>query len=51
MSNDLVRLTYGMYVVSSRLGDRLNGQISDALMQVTLEPPRGRRSVLPHPRW
>jgi len=50
MSNEkvldaLVRLTYGLYVVSSRAGDRMNGQISDALMQVTLEPPRVALSV------
>jgi ferric-chelate reductase [NAD(P)H] len=41
----LWRLTYGMYVVSSRVGDRMNGQISDALMQVTIEPPRVAVSV------
>lgn len=36
----LGRLTYGLYVVSSRSGVPINGQITDALMQVTLEPPR-----------
>ena len=41
----LVRLTYGMYVVTSRLGDRMNGQISNALAQVTLEPPRVAVSI------
>ena len=50
MSNEqvldaLVRLTYGMYVVTSRADDRMNGQISDALMQVTLEPPRVAVSI------
>jgi flavin reductase (DIM6/NTAB) family NADH-FMN oxidoreductase RutF len=50
MSNEqvldaLVRLTYGLYVVTSRAGDRMNGQISDALMQVTLEPPRVALSI------
>jgi len=41
----LWRLTYGMYVVSSRVGDRINGQISNTLMQVTLEPPRIALSI------
>lgn len=50
MSNEqvldaLVRLTYGMYVVTSRAGDRMNGQVSNALAQVTLEPPRVALSV------
>jgi flavin reductase (DIM6/NTAB) family NADH-FMN oxidoreductase RutF len=50
MSNEqvldaLVRLSYGMYVVSSRVGDRMNGQISNALAQVTLEPPRVALSI------
>jgi flavin reductase (DIM6/NTAB) family NADH-FMN oxidoreductase RutF len=41
----LWRLTYGMYVVTSRAGERMNGQISNALAQVTLEPPRVALSV------
>ena len=41
----LWRLTYGLYVVTSRVGDRMNGQISNALAQVTLEPPRVALSV------
>ncbi|HUX00879.1 MAG TPA: flavin reductase family protein [Phycisphaerae bacterium] len=41
----LWRLTYGLYVVTSRQGERINGQITDALAQVTLEPPRIALSV------
>ena len=36
----LDRLTYGLYVVTSRLDGKMNGQISDALMQVTAVPPK-----------
>lgn len=32
--------TSGIYVVSSRLGEKINGQISDALMQVESHPPK-----------
>lgn len=30
--------TYGLYVVSSRKGDRLNGQIANTVFQITSEP-------------
>lgn len=33
-------LSYGLYVVASRDGDRLNGQIANTVFQVTAEPPR-----------
>ncbi len=33
-------LSYGLYVVTSRDGDRLNGQIANAVFQVTSWPPR-----------
>ena len=36
----LFRVTHGLYVVTSRDGDRINGQCLDALMQVTNMPPR-----------
>lgn len=36
----LFTLSYGLYVVSSRSGERLNGQISNAVMQVTDTPPK-----------
>jgi len=35
----LHRLGYGLYVVSSRKGDRLNGQIANTVFQITSEPP------------
>jgi ferric-chelate reductase [NAD(P)H] len=31
-------MSYGVYIVSSRLGDKLNGQVANAVMQVTGEP-------------
>lgn len=33
-------LSYGLYIVASKEGDRLNGQIANAVMQVTSRPPR-----------
>jgi len=35
----LHKLSYGLYVISSRRGDRLNGQIGNIAVQVTSEPP------------
>ncbi|MFH1700483.1 MAG: flavin reductase [Candidatus Zixiibacteriota bacterium] len=35
----LLTLSYGVYIVSSRLGDKLNGQISNTAMQVSSSPP------------
>jgi len=35
----LHKLGYGMYVVSSRKGARLNGQIANTVFQITSEPP------------
>ncbi|MFC1964644.1 flavin reductase [Chloroflexota bacterium] len=35
----LYKLGYGLYVVTSRKGDRLNGQIANTVFQVTSEPP------------
>jgi len=35
----LHQLSYGLYVVCSRKGDRLNGQIANTVVQVTSEPP------------
>ena len=34
------KLTYGLYVVSSKLGDAQSGFVSNTVMQVTAEPPR-----------
>ena len=38
-------LNYGLYVVTSHLDGRLNGQITDALMQVTAVPPKVAVSI------
>lgn len=35
----LYKLGYGLYVVSSKRGDKLNGQIANTVFQVTSEPP------------
>jgi ferric-chelate reductase [NAD(P)H] len=32
--------SYGLYIVASKDGDRLNGQIVNTVIQVTSEPPR-----------
>ena len=41
----LDKLSYGLYIVTSHLESRLNGQISDALMQVTAVPSRVAVSI------
>ncbi len=35
----LYRLGYGLYVVSSRKGDRFNGQVANTVFQITSQPP------------
>jgi len=35
----LYKLGYGLYVVCSRKGDKLNGQIANTVFQITSEPP------------
>ncbi|MDD4860162.1 MAG: flavin reductase [Dehalococcoidales bacterium] len=35
----LHKIGYGVYIVSSRKGERLNGQIANAVFQVTSDPP------------
>lgn len=35
----LYTISYGVYVVGSRKGDRLNGQIANTVFQITSEPP------------
>lgn len=35
----LHKLSYGLYVIGSRKGDKLNGQIANTVFQVTSEPP------------
>ena len=33
------QICYGLYVISSKMGDRLNGQIANTVFQITSEPP------------
>lgn len=35
----LYKLSYGMYIVCSKKGDKLNGQIANTVFQITSEPP------------
>lgn len=37
--NALHKLGYGMYIVGSHKGDRLNGQVANTVFQITSEPP------------
>lgn len=41
----LLTIGYGLYVISSRTGDRINGLIANAVMQVSDEPPRIAASI------
>jgi len=34
------KLTYGLYILSSRDGEKLNGHISNTVFQITSDPPR-----------
>ncbi|HOX22748.1 MAG TPA: flavin reductase family protein, partial [Elusimicrobiales bacterium] len=36
----LFDVSYGLYIVSSHDGDKLNGQLTNTVFQVTAEPPR-----------
>jgi ferric-chelate reductase [NAD(P)H] len=35
----LHKIGYGMYIVTSKNGDKVNGQVANTLFQVTSEPP------------
>jgi len=35
----LQKISYGMYVIGSKSGERLNGQIANTVIQTTSEPP------------
>jgi len=39
------QICYGVYIVSSKKGDRLNGQIANTVFQITSEPPTVAVSV------
>jgi flavin reductase (DIM6/NTAB) family NADH-FMN oxidoreductase RutF len=50
LNQALFQVTHGLYVVTAKRGDKTNGQVIDALMQVTSAPPRiavgiGKRSL------
>lgn len=36
----LFKINYGLYIVSSKKDNKFNGQIANAVMQVTAEPPK-----------
>jgi ferric-chelate reductase [NAD(P)H] len=38
-TNALNKLGYGMYIVASHKGDKLNGQVANTVFQVASEPP------------
>jgi flavin reductase (DIM6/NTAB) family NADH-FMN oxidoreductase RutF len=37
--NALHKLGYGMYIIASHKGDKLNGQVANTVFQITSEPP------------
>lgn len=50
LNQALFQVTHGLYVIAAKRGDKINGQVVDALMQVTSAPPRiavgiGKRSL------
>lgn len=40
LNQNLFQVTHGLYILTSRMGGKLNGQCLDALMQVTNMPPK-----------
>jgi len=40
MIDALLTLSYGLYIVTSRDGEKVNGQLANAVCQVTAEPPK-----------
>ena len=40
MNVALFQVTHGLYILTAKSGDKINGQCIDALMQVTNAPPR-----------
>lgn len=38
-SRTMHKISYGMYIVSSKLGDKYNGQVANTVFQITSEPP------------
>lgn len=48
LNRALFQVTQGLYILTSRVGDKLNGQCLDALMQITNVPPGVAMSVSKH---
>ncbi|MFO8109873.1 MAG: flavin reductase family protein [Thermoplasmata archaeon] len=44
-SKALHKISYGMYIVTSKVGDKENGQMANSAFQVTSDPPRLAVSV------
>jgi flavin reductase (DIM6/NTAB) family NADH-FMN oxidoreductase RutF/rubredoxin len=44
----LYKISYGLYVVTSRKGEKLNGQIANTVFQITSEPPTVAVSINKH---
>ena len=40
LNQALFQVTHGLYVITAKRGDKINGQVVDSLMQVTSAPPR-----------
>lgn len=38
-SKTLYKISYGLYVISSKMGEKINGQIANTVFQITSEPP------------
>lgn len=47
--NAFHKISYGLYVVSSSRGDKLNGQIANTVFQVTSQPPMVAVSSMSEP--
>ena len=43
--NALQKLSYGMYIVGSHKGGKLNGQVANTVFQITSEPPTVAESI------
>ena len=35
----LHKISYGLYIITSRKGDQINGQIANTVFQISNEPP------------
>ncbi|MFH0948376.1 MAG: flavin reductase [Elusimicrobiota bacterium] len=44
----LEKISYGMYIVSSKKNDKINGQIANSVFQITSTPARVAISINKH---